>query len=219
MKKSGGSRRSTLRKRDATSARRLNAIVVDASERSIGVDVSRLPRPQNIYDADLAGIEHRYGDVRLFFGKLKRAAQNTLRTRVEIRYPVETFYKHWWQNSRSFHERARQYVKQWPSAEWWPSEHERGELRLSEMEADKDHSEWANFDYMAHSGTEAAVDFFHLSPGGLARFAKTASADDLELEAILRVQLTVGELLALLDRCIDVASEVESYLPPSVRDE
>ena len=211
MTKKAGTRRSVER-RNSAGARRLSALVVNISEKSISVDVSKLQAPQNIYDADLAGIEHRVGDIRLFFGKLKRAAANKLRTRLEIRYPVETFYTHFWGNSRGFHERVRNYVKQ------WPSDQERDRPQLSEMEADKDHSEWANFDYMAHSGTEAAIDFFHLSPGGLSRFAQTASVDDLELEAILRVQLTVGELLALLDRCAHVAAEVESYLPPSVRE-
>ena len=186
--------------------------MVNTADGTVSIDPTKLGAPQNIYDADLAGIEHRVGDVRLFFGKLKRAVPNKLRTRIEIRYPVETFYRHLWKNSRAFHKEIRGYMQQWPAAE------KPDPTRLSEMEADRDHSEWANFDYMAHSGTEAAIDFFHLSPGGLARFAKSASVDDLELEAILRVQLTVGELLALLDRCADVAAEVKSYLPPSVRE-
>ena len=42
--------------------------------------------------------------------------------------------------------------------------------------------------------------------------------NDLELEAILRVQLTTDELLRLLDRCADVVSEIESYLPNNVRE-
>ena len=213
MGNKAGKRSSALRRADRGAAGRASPLVLDAAQRTISINTSRLQAPQNIYDADLAGIEHRVGDVRLFFGKLKWAVPDKLRTRIEVRYPVETFYKHFWNNSREFHEEIRAYMQQWPSAE------ERKRPRLSEMEADKDHSEWANFDYMAHSGTEGAIDFFHLPPGGLARFAKTGSVDDLELEAILRVQLTVGELLALLDCCTAIAAEVESYLPPGMRKE
>ena len=213
MRNKTGKRSSTLRGIDRGAAGRVSPFVLDAAQRTISIKASRLQAPQNIYDADLAGIEHRVGDVRLFFGKLKRAVPDSLRTRIEIRYPVETFYKHFWNNSRDFHERIRAYMEQWPSTK------ELKRPRLSEMETDKDHSEWANFDYMAHSGTEGAIDFFHLPPGGLARFAKTGSVDDLELEAILRVQLSVGELLAFLDSCTAIAAEVESYLPPGMRKE
>ena len=67
--------------------------------------------------------------------------------------------------------------------------------QLHELSADKDHSEWANFDFMGYSGTEAAMDFFHLPPGDIARFGKTGVAANLVLEPILRVQLGVGQLL------------------------
>lgn len=211
MTKRAGKRRPMVPRGDSGSSQQLNAVLVNASERSIAIDVSRLAPPQNIYDADCAGVEHRRGDVRLFFGKLKLPRRDQLRSRIEIRYPVETFYKHLWQNSRGFHERLRQYAQQ------WSSDYGHDQLILTEVEAEKDHSEWANFDYMAHSGTEAAIDFFHLPAAALARF-KQGSANDLELAAILRVQLTAYELLRLLDRCADVVSEIESYLPNNVRE-
>ena len=200
-----------VRRGNSAASQQLNALQVNASERSIVIDMSKLAPPQNIYDADCAGVEHRRGDVRLFFGKLKLPGRNQLRSRIEIRYPVETFYRHLWQNSRSFHEKLREYAQQ------WPSDHGRDQLSLTEVEADKDHSEWANFDYIAHSGTEAAIDFFHLPAAALARF-KQGSVNDLELEAVLRVQLTADELLRLLDRCAEVVSEIESYLPNNVRE-
>ena len=115
MTKSAGKRRSIVRRGNSGSSQQLTALQVNASERSIAIDVSRLAPPQNIYDADCAGVEHRRGDVRLFFGKLKLPRRDQLRSRIEIRYPVETFYKHLWQNSRGFHERLRQYAQQWSS--------------------------------------------------------------------------------------------------------
>ena len=197
----------------SASGRKVGALSVDVSRQLVTIDMSKLPLQQNIYDADLAWIEHRPGDVRVLFGKLKRPNLDALRTRVEIRYPVEAFYKHLWENSRDLHKSLRSYAEQWPQDE------EHGRLRPDEMEAEKEHSEWANFDYIAHSGTEAVIDFFRLSPGGMARFMQTESATDLELVAALRVQLAVGALLKLLDRCDEVASEVESYLPAKLREE
>ena len=85
MTKRAGKRRPMVRRGDSGSSQQLNAVLVNASERSIAIDVSRLAPPQNIYDADCAGVEHRRGDVRLFFGKLKLPRRDQLRSRIEIR--------------------------------------------------------------------------------------------------------------------------------------
>ena len=132
-----------------------------------------------------------------------------MRTRVEIRYPIEAFYCHFWQNSRGFHERVRTFARQRQLSE------PREQHNLCDLEADRDHSEWANFDYMAHSGTEAVIDFFHLPPAELARFTQTGDASGLDLEAILRIQLDVSQLLGLLDSCSEAISEIQRHLPRS----
>ncbi|MCY4660753.1 MAG: hypothetical protein OXF93_13210 [Acidobacteria bacterium] len=185
--------------------RRTGALILNAEDRSISIDMSKLGPPQRTYDADLASLEHREGDIRLFFGKLKLPERTALATRVEIRYPIESFHQHLWHNSRKFHEvlrgRAAGLIFRPPD-----------QRQLHTLIADRDHSEWANFDFMGYSGTEAAIDFFHLPPTDIARFAKTGASANIGLEPILRVQLGVDQLLGLLESCAESVPEIEKYL-------
>ena len=187
--------------------RRTGALILNAEDRSISIDMSRLGPPQRTYDADLASLEHRKGDIRLFFGKLRLPERSTLATRVEIRYPIESFYNHLWQNSRNFHESLRERAANLIVSR--PLD----QRQLHKLSADRDHSEWANFDFMGYSGTEAAIDFFHLPPTDIARFGKTGAAANIALEPILRVQFGVDQLLGLLESCADTVPEIEKYLP------
>ena len=88
--------------------KRMGALILNAEDRSVSVDLSKLGSPLKTYDADLASLEHSGSSVRLFFGKLRLPKRGSLATRVEIRYPIEFFYKHLWQNSREFHGRLRE---------------------------------------------------------------------------------------------------------------
>jgi len=50
-----------------------------------------------MYDADTAWVEElSTGDVRLFFAKRDRNDSGQLRSRLEIRYPVENLVGHLW---------------------------------------------------------------------------------------------------------------------------
>ena len=184
------------------------ALLIGVADRSISVNLSKLDSPQHEYDADVAWVEHKPGDVRILFGKKNRDNKGSLKTRVEIRYPVEAFVRHFWGNSRDFHGRLRRFVEKWQIGAVEDAQ------KPSEMTAERDHSEWANFDYMSHSGTEASVDFFHLPPSGLARFVRNQEdTSGLEIAAVLRVHLTVHDLLRLLDNCQAVAADIEAYVP------
>lgn len=186
--------------------KRTGALILNAEARSISIDMSKLGPPQRTYDADLASLEHREGDIRLFFGKLKLPERNTLATRVEIRYPIESFYNHLWHNSRDFHKGLRSRATGLISRAL-------DQRELHTLRADKDHSEWANFDFMGYSGTEAAIDFFHLPPTDIARFGRTGASTNIALEPILRVQMGVDQLLGLLESCAESVPEIEKYLP------
>ena len=85
--------------------------------KSIVIDMSQLPTPTNVYDADVAWIEHRFGDVRLFFGKVSRNKEHALRSRLEIRYPPEAVVGHLWRNSRVFHESLTQHLAKWTAGQ------------------------------------------------------------------------------------------------------
>ncbi len=89
---------------------------------------------------------------------------------------------------------------------------------MSDLESDKDHSDWANFDYMGHTGTEAVIDFFQLPTKEIADFVQTGSIGRLEVESKLRVQLTANKLLDFLDDCARIVPDIESYLPNNFRD-
>ena len=176
-------------------------------DKSIHVDMSKLPAPSNIYDADFAWIEHRLRAVSLFFGKRNRENKQQLRTCLEIRYPPESLVKNLWGNSRDFHEGLKCF------ADKWPLDDERNNLDPSRLKPLKEHSEWANFEAMAHAGTEASIDFYQMPPAGIARFAKGQGSSGLKLTPIVRVQMDVFELLRLLDDAVEIVRRIRDYLP------
>jgi hypothetical protein len=180
-------------------------------DRSITINMAKLPAPSNAYDADYAWLEHKPGDVRFFFAKRHRDASiQRLRTCLEIRYPPESLVGHFWRNSRDFHEKMKRF------AESWPADEKRADLKPSEMDADKEHSEWANFESMAHAGSEAVIDFYSLPPSGLARYNQGVGSSGLTITPIVRVQLSIFELVRLLDSMSSVIDEVTAYLPTSI---
>jgi hypothetical protein len=177
-------------------------------DRSITIDMAKLPAPQQAYDADYAWIEHRPGDVRLFFAKARRGGRREqLRTCLELRYPPESLVGHFWRNSRDFHSQMKQF------ASAWPTDQDRNSVTPADMMSDKDHSEWTNFESMSHAGTEAVIDFYSLPPAGLARFALGAGSAGLTITPVVRVQLSIFELVRLLDSMESVVQEIERYLP------
>ena len=181
--------------------------------RSIKIDMAKLVAPTLVYDADCAWIEHRPGSASLFFAKRSRDIEQTLRTRLEVRYPVENLVGHFWRNSREFHQKLREFVRQ------WPVDAASRDVNPSSMKAVKEHSEWANFEAMAHAGTEAVIDFYSLSAPGLARFARGQGSDGLVLTPVVRIMTTIFELARLLDQSEAVVKAIESYFPAQVMEE
>lgn len=177
-------------------------------DRSITIDMAKLPQPTVSYDADYAWIEHKPGDVRLFFAKGTHDDQGRLRSRLELRYPPESLLGHFWRNSREFHERMKTFAAKWPDVR-----DDRDAVRPETFKAEKEHSEWANFESMAHSGTEALIDFYSLPVTGLARFVAGQGSDGLKIISVVRVQMTIFELTRLLDSMEQTVREIENYLP------
>ena len=190
---------------------RRGALMIGVTERSIQIDGSRLEPPRDIYRAHLAWVEHSPGSMCLLFATRDRDDPKRLKTRLELAYPVECFLRHFWKNSREFHERLTKF------AEPWPSDPKRNEMRPETMSSVKDHAQIVNFDSIAHSGTEASIDFFHLPPSAVARYARNQATSGLELVPIVQIQLTTFELLQLLDSCRPVAEAIAAYLPQDER--
>lgn len=173
---------------------------------------AKLPAPDRIYEADFAWITVRHGAVSLFFGKQDLDTENTLRTRLEVRCPIEKFVNHLWKNSRDFHQALRKLPD-------WPPNPERENLAPEKWKALKDHSESANFEYIARFGSEAVLDFYYVPPSGIARLAQGMGGAGLRVDPVVRVQTTQREVLRLLNAAEPVAAELASQLPEELREE
>jgi hypothetical protein len=175
-------------------------------DNSINIDLMKIQAPTNVYDADYAWIAHRPGNISLFFGKRDVGSEDTLRTRLELRYPPENLVQHW-KKLAEFYERAQKFIEKWPKDDL------RDKQRPMEWKAERDHSEWANFETMAHSGTQASIDFYSLSPYGVAQFSMGRGSSQLIVTPIARVQMTTFELVRLLNLIAETVAEIEGYLP------
>jgi hypothetical protein len=188
----------------------LGGLQVNPVDHSASVDLKRLEAPSQVYDADFAWVEHRPGRVSLFFGKRGASQDNVLASRLEIRYPAESIPTSFWKNSVEFFDRLRLYVERWPA-----SARERDETNeiARRWGAVRTHSDWANFTYMAHSGTEASIDFYHLSAAARARFSNFDDLLHMKLRPVARVQMTIFTLGQLVDALEPVVAEIDSYRP------
>jgi hypothetical protein len=173
---------------------------------SIVINTAKLQPPKNVYDADVAWVVKRNPEfVSFFFAKENlNPDKNEFRTRVEIKYPVESFYYHIWKNTREFHEGLRN--EKHPVA---APQHTASVQELMSRNSEREHSEWSNFEIMARSGTHACLDFFLLSPAGVARFAKGGGSNWLQATGVLRVYTTITEVRSALDQCVPLANELE----------
>lgn len=177
---------------------------------SILIHMSRLPAPDKVYDADVAWVRRRGGYISFFFGKQNLEDPKKLRTRLEVKYAPEALVRHFWRNSREFHAKMRTLL------ESWPSDPLLAPLDGTQLTAEKDHSEVANFDYMARSGSHGTIDFFLLPAPGVARFVQGQGSSGLTLVPVVRVYMTVHELSRLLDSVDAMIGEVKRYLPAEV---
>ncbi len=142
----------------------------------------------------------------LFFGKVDLDDERQLRSRLQIKYPAEAFCRHFWANSRDFHAALKTHAAK------LPEDPDRNRVTPERLTCPRDHSEWVNFDYIARTGTQASLDFFHLAPAGIARFADGKGSGGLAVTPVVRILTTVGELCRLLDACELVVNEIEPLL-------
>jgi hypothetical protein len=178
-------------------------------DNSVRVDLTKLTAPANVYDADYAWINHRPGEFSLFFAKRSLSRAEGLRTRLELRFPPESIVQ-LWPNTREFHDRVNKFIEKWPKNE------DRDKIDPSKWDADRDHSEWANIETMAHSGTEASLDFYTLPASGIAKFMKGQGSSQLIVRPVVRVQMNIFELARLLESLASVVSDIKKYLPPDL---
>lgn len=181
----------------------LNDQVALWSDGTLRLNLQKLGTPHDQYDADLAWIEKSLGWVRLHFAQVGPGPR--LRSEVTVKYSPEAFFAHFWTNSRSFHEglRARR------AAGGMVADPARDKFPLQGGAAEKTHTLTANYDILAHAGSEASIDFFHLPPSALAAWTRQKDASGLKVSPMLRVLLSTDELVRLLDEAEPLARELE----------
>lgn len=174
------------------------------SEGNVLIDITNLGVPQDWYDADVAWIEKRFGTVSLFFAKASVNDHSTLRSRIEVRYPPESFCTNFWRNSRKFQEGLEEVTDPAVIVGAQPEQ-----FNPQKLPALKDHSLWVNFELISRAGNEATIDFFHLPAPMVAQYAKTKDLSKMRFSAVVRVILTTDELLKLLRSAAPIAAELE----------
>lgn len=211
MAQSGDRTRTTRVMTRPSDVRSSGAVTVDA-EKTVRVDWAKLPAPTNVYDADFAWAVERHGTVSLFFAK-EHISGKRLRTRMEIRFAPEPFVHNLWDDSVRFY----QDLKARGLAAFGAAPPTRTPEDLMALESDREHSDWANFSYIAHHGIQASLDFFRLPPAGVARFVTTGGISGLEPNPIVRVHTTIWELMRLFEVCEPIASRARAALPAEVK--
>lgn len=187
--------------------KQIGALLVGVTSNEISVDTSKLEAPSNLYDADAAWIRYRTGDVSIFFGKRDPLDSATLLTRIEVRYPVEAFLNTFVDQSVEFAKVLAKYCQRWPSLSNAIDD------SAASMRAQKSHSAWASYTHMAYSGSEASIDFYHLSVASIARYSKLRDTAGLLLRPVMRVQLSTFDLYQLLMQGESVAEKIRKDAP------
>ncbi len=178
---------------------------------SILINAAHLTTPSVVYDADVAWAKRRYGAVSLFFAKIDLDKANTLHSRLELRYPDELFVEHFVKNAEEFRARVREVVQK------FHTDDSRPEIDYSRLPTERSHSQWVNFDHIARAGTQASLDFYHLSPSGIAKYVQKQGSDSLEITPCVRVLTTTREVLRLLDEAAEMAAQMKPLLPEDLR--
>jgi hypothetical protein len=195
---------------------RISEYALRTSDGALILETSKLGAPQDVYDADVAWLERRSSYVSLYFGKA--STEGELSTRVEVKLSFEAFIHHLWENSsKEFFGRLKEWSdkRRGAGAEAKPEPLEKYRVCVPA----KQHSIWANFTVFAHAGSEASLDFFHLSPNAIAAFVRTKDGSSIVVTPKLRVLTTTQELLRLLHLAEEIVPELEKVVMNEVKHE
>jgi hypothetical protein len=189
----------------------IGALKIDLTQNVITVDGSKLESPQKAYSADTAWATYRAGQSSLFFATRDMTEPERLPSRLEVRMPPEDFLRGFLWNSRDFLGKITDYAQKWGGN---PMDVEPPPTNLKAI---RTHSEWANFMYVAHAGTETSLDFYQMSVSGVARFAKTKDLGGLSLTPVVRVHMSVFELISFMRQAFKLEADILRDAPEEVR--
>lgn len=202
-KKRRSGRSVSLGKDEGASTAFIGALRVDRAAGTVEVDSSKLSPPEVVYDADVAWIDYSLGNLTFVFAKVERDDPKTYRSRLEIRYPPEKIGLTFWKNSQDFLAVLSTLVAKWPAEATAPRKVDES------IPARQSHSQWAGLTHLAFAGTEATIDFYHLSANALAELRRAGNVASLKLTPVVRVQLTSFELYRWMKK---VESSVDAIL-------
>lgn len=176
---------------------------------ALSLSTAQLPTPHDVYVADAAWVKAARGAVSFFFAKLGDDDADPLRSKVEVRWSLESFAKAFWENSREFHEQMKLRAKKRADAGITPAV-----VRVKKIVAEKNHSMVANVSVLARMGTEASIDFFHFPPRVLAQYmsAPHTLTGRIPVVPLVRILLSTDTLTDLLDCCAPIVEELQPVL-------
>lgn len=177
--------------RGASAGSALPPYLVPEGENAFTIQAALLPVPDRTYDADCAWAERKGGAVSLFFAKQDRDSPEALRSRLEVRMPIDSF-ANFWEHSREFYRRLQSSIRSSDALK-------EPIVKAREMHSEKDHSDWATICVVALSGGQAQVDFFLLAQGDVFLYKRAGNRRRLEAQPIVRVYTTPAQMEVLFD--------------------
>ncbi len=169
------------------------------------LDLGRLPLPHDIYTANSGWIVRDESWVTFGFGN-KKYGENALRTRLEIRMPLEAFHA-MWKNTAEFFVKLRSSVTQNTYMQHAPANDAKSWL------TEKDHVMVATVCVMMHGGTSAEMDFFEIPAPSLLAAGRTRNLSSVEVRPVVRVALPTGILVQQLEECAKIDKEISAFFP------
>ena len=175
--------------------------------RLLELNLASLPLPEETYLANAVWVEREGASVILFFGKTDRDKANSLKTRVEFRFSVESFDV-LWNTSKEFFKKLgeiKALIPAIPPVNMGPAE-------WKVMPAEKEHVATASIASMSHNGSSAEIDFYDLPVMEVSLWQRHKDLSKLQVRPLLRVFLTTELLMALLRECERMAEEIRPMM-------
>jgi hypothetical protein len=162
------------------------------------IDISHAPVPERRYVADAATLLFSGDVVRLVLGQKRLLSSEELRSAVVVFLSAQAL-TYFLRSSNDVHPILNEYAAQHQISEF-----------LTELKTEPEHTTFitSNIILMAFSGREACLDFYNSSPFVLAVAQKGGK---WALDPILRVDLSTGLLIAILDKMETLKAELPTF--------
>lgn len=194
----------------AGAQRARGGVVSIDSDKSIRLNVGSLPSPENVYDADAWWVDRQAGHVALYFAQFSGSDQKKLRTRLKIKYPNEALVHHLWEHSRTYYEDLKPLMATFPVDPLKVPV-----VDISKLTAEKEHSNWANFEAMSRTASQAAIDFYHVAPPAAVKFLNSGDVNDIVPAPVVRILMGLYQQFEMLQKIETMISDVRAMMPES----